>query len=170
MCSPNPDHCGGTGGCDGATAELAFDYVANSTGLFQEYQQGYAAYDGSNSACTTPPGSPKASIESYVKLPSNNYTALMNAVAEFGPIAVSVDASSWSSYTSGIFDSCNMSANIDIDHAVVLMGYGEEDGVKYWLVRNSWSPTWGEKGHVFMNLIRQIFHILIGRLYSSVKN
>lgn len=31
---------------------------------------------------------------------------------------------------------------------VVLAGYGEENGQKYWLVRNSWSPTWGEKGYI----------------------
>ncbi|RYH28372.1 hypothetical protein EON65_12430 [archaeon] len=36
----------------------------------------------------------------------------------------------------------------DIDHAVVLVGYGEDQGNKYWLVRNSWSPGWGEKGYI----------------------
>ena len=38
--------------------------------------------------------------------------------------------------------------NPDIDHAVVLVGYGEENGQKYWLVRNSWSPSWGELGYI----------------------
>jgi hypothetical protein len=38
--------------------------------------------------------------------------------------------------------------NPDIDHAVTLVGYGEEDGQKYWLVRNSWSPAWGEQGYI----------------------
>jgi hypothetical protein len=38
--------------------------------------------------------------------------------------------------------------NPDIDHAVVLVGYGEEYGKKYWLVRNSWAPTWGEDGYI----------------------
>jgi hypothetical protein len=32
-----------------------------------------------------------------------------------------------------------------VNHVVVMVGYGEEAGGKYWLVRNSWSPTWGEK-------------------------
>ena len=36
MCAPNPDSCGGTGGCMGATYDVAFDYVSNSNGMMQE--------------------------------------------------------------------------------------------------------------------------------------
>jgi cathepsin L len=36
-CSPNPDQCGGQGNCNGATAEIAFDYVAKSAGMMEEF-------------------------------------------------------------------------------------------------------------------------------------
>jgi cathepsin L len=148
MCAPNVNHCGGTGGCNGATAELAFEYYSTSGGIFQEYQYSYSSYYGNDYACTLPTGTnPVASIDGYVQLPENNYQALMNAIATVGPVSISVDASAWSAYKSGIFDGCNQ-VNPDIDHAVVLVGYGEEDGQKYWLVRNSWSPSWGEKGYI----------------------
>ncbi len=147
MCAPNPNHCGGSGGCNGATAELAFEYVTGSKGLWQEYQYGYTSYYGVDSACITPVNKPVATINGYVQLPTNDYKSLMNAVAKIGPIAVSVDASTWHSYTSGIFDGCNQT-NPDINHAVVLVGYGEENGKKYWIVRNSWSPSYGEKGYI----------------------
>lgn len=147
MCSPNPDSCGGTGGCAGATAEIAFDYVSNSAGLFEEYQYGYTSYYGKNYDCALPTDTnPVATIDGYVQLPANNYTALMNAVATVGPISISVDAA-WGAYESGVYDGCNQ-ANPDIDHAVQLVGYGEENGSKYWLVRNSWSPAWGEQGYI----------------------
>lgn len=148
MCSPNPNSCGGTGGCQGATSELAFDYIA-STGILEEYQLGYTAYNGQNSACGYPAAgaSVVATIDGYVKLAENNYTSLMNAIAQVGPIAVSVDASAWHSYAGGVFDGCNQE-NPDINHAVVLVGYGEENGQNYWLVRNSWSPKWGELGYI----------------------
>ena len=71
----------------------------------------------------------------------------MNAVASVGPIAVSVDASNWHSYESGVFAGCNQQ-NPDVDHAVTLVGYGEENGQKYWLVRNSWGTSWGENGYI----------------------
>jgi len=148
MCSPNPHSCGGSGGCNGATAEIAYEYVTGSNGLFQEFQYPYLAYYGDNAACSIPSGtSPKATINGYVKLPVNNYTALMNAIAQVGPIAVSVDASTWSAYKGGIFNGCNQK-NPDINHAVTLVGYGEENGQAYWLIRNSWSASWGEQGYI----------------------
>jgi len=145
-CTENPDQCGGTGGCEGATFELAFEYAAQSEGLLQEFQYPYNSYYGDDEACQTY-ADPVAFIEGYTKLATNNYTALMNAVATIGPIAVSVDASSWSSYQSGVYDGCGEDA--DINHAVTLVGYGDcpEHG-KYWLIRNSWSPDWGMDGYM----------------------
>mmetsp|Transcript_13377 Transcript_13377/g.20109 ORF Transcript_13377/g.20109 Transcript_13377/m.20109 type:complete len:376 (-) Transcript_13377:234-1361(-) len=149
MCAPNPDSCGGTGGCEGATAEIAFDYVAGMSGILEEYQLGYTAYNGVDSACgfESSGAAPVATIDGYVQLPENNYTALMNAIATVGPVAVSVDASTWHSYAGGVFAGCNQDQP-DINHAVTLVGYGEEDNQPYWLVRNSWSPSWGELGYI----------------------
>lgn len=71
----------------------------------------------------------------------------MTAIAEVGPIAVSVDATSWGAYESGIYNVWNQAAPV-INHAVTLVGYGESDEGKYWLIRNSWSPAWGESGYI----------------------
>merc|ERR1712046_468258 len=40
-----------------------------------------------------------------------------------------------------------LGCNMNVDHAVQLVGYGEDKGVMYWLVRNSWG-SWGEKGYI----------------------
>lgn len=75
--------------------------------------------------------------------------------------AISVDASGWSPYKKGIADFCHTGSNIDIDHAVVLMGYGIEDGTKYWSVRNSWGTLWGEQGYIRLirhdNEVRMVY-------------
>ena len=133
----------------GATAEIAFDYVAGMSGILEEYQLGYAAYQGKDSACgfTASGASPVATIDGFIQLPENNYTSLMNAIAKVGPVAVSVDASTWGAYKGGIFDGCNQEQP-DINHAVTLVGYGEDNGQKYWTVRNSWSPSYGELGYI----------------------
>lgn len=149
-CTPNPDQCGGTGGCSGGTAELAYDRLAQTgAGLATEWTYPYTSWHGQDSECrfnaTETPAMTK--VTGYTKLPANQYAPLINAVANIGPISISVDASSWRNYESGIFDGCNQTSP-DIDHAVVLVGYGEDKDANYWLVRNSWGALWGEHGYV----------------------
>jgi cathepsin L len=154
-CAPNPDSCGGTGGCMGGTAEIAFDYLAKSKGIQQSFQYPYTSYYGEDFSCNTEnEGEAVAYIDGYTMLQRNNYTELMNAVATIGPIAISVDASTFGKYESGIYTNCpgygDVPGSPDINHAVVLVGYGVDDvtGLKYWLIRNSWSPAWGESGYI----------------------
>ena len=63
-----------------------------------------------------------------MKLPNNDYKALMNAVATVGPVAINVDASSWSRYESGIFSGCNqvlsISAILDKQLLICIYAYG----------------------------------------------
>ena len=63
-----------------------------------------------------------------MKLPENNLTAVMRALATVGPLAVVVDASSWSFYAAGIARP-NSWATVDLDHGVQLVGYGTQDGM-----------------------------------------
>jgi len=53
-------------------------------------------------------------------------------------------------YSSGVFTGCNYEQNIDIDHAVQLVGYNKaaSRGKNYWIVRNSWGSGWGEEGYI----------------------
>ena len=140
-CAPNPDDCGGTGGCAGSTQPLAFDYVVSAGGMESSKDYPYTARDGT---CKTKKKEFVAGITGHVDLPTNNYTALMDAVATVGPIAISVDAS-WGGYEEGVYTG---GCGTTIDHAVQLVGYGEESGEMYWLVRNSWGTTWGEEGYI----------------------
>lgn len=166
-CTPNPQECGGTGGCKGATAELAMDYVTMS-GLVSEEDHKYRATDNTCQADMQPPnpnlrsGKPGVSFPQVFMangggnafgmtgsetLPENQLAPLLQAVYEKGPVVVSVAATdAWSMYGSGIMKACDKGAVIN--HAVVLVGYGQEKGQGYWQIQNSWGKYWGEQGFV----------------------
>jgi len=116
-CAPNPRQCGGTGGCEGSTQWLGFNYTIGA-GITQEKDY---PYEGSDSKRDTSKVKPVATIKGYERLPQNNYTALMNAVATLRPIAISAAAEPWQLYESGVFDE---DCGADVDHAIQLVGYG----------------------------------------------
>jgi cathepsin F len=71
----------------------------------------------------------------------------MLAWLQHGPLSVSVAAGPFNAYAGGIIagGACNTTA---VDHAVLLVGYGEENGTAYWTLKNSWGPAFGEGGYV----------------------
>lgn len=161
-CASNEKQCGGQGGCSGATAEIAYELV-KERGIVSEWEFGYQDSHGAPVNCTVSKHTKEtddgkkyysgavAGITGYVTLPSNNYTVLMNTVAKLGPVAVSVACEPWIFYQRGVFDApLSTGKNTDLDHLVVLEGYGtdQDTGEHYWLVRNSWGPKWGENGYI----------------------
>ncbi len=85
----------------------------------------------------------------FTEIVSGNDDMLMAAVALKGPVSVAVDASSdyFALYSSGIFtpDFCSRGY---VNHAMLLVGYGSENGHDYWILKNSWGPEWGENGYM----------------------
>jgi hypothetical protein len=132
--------CAGIGGCGGSNQPLAFNYTSTAGITTEEHYP----YSGTESTCDATQIKPVAKNSGYTMLPVNDYMALMEAVATKGPVAISVAADDrWQMYGGGIVEK----GGFDIDHAVQLVGYGEENGVMYWTVRNSWGD-WGENGYI----------------------
>jgi len=149
-CTPNVDQCGGTGGCGGGTPELAYAQIIKDGGIATEWRYPYTSHAGSNFQCklNTSDIGPSIQITGYTALPTNIYDIVIDALANQGPLAINVDASSWGSYESGVFSGCNKT-EIVIDHVVQLVGYGNDaKHGPYWLIRNSWTPNWGEDGYI----------------------
>jgi len=153
-CVPNPQHCGGSGGCDGATVELAMEWVLEH-GCAQEHEVPY--HEGNGQCTLDQTGTPHALVNSsknyggrafgmtgWEKLPENRYQPLLRALIDLGPVAVSVAADQWIYYNGGIFDGCGKDAIVN--HAVVMTGFGKEGGLPYWVIQNSWGKFWGEHG------------------------
>jgi len=162
-CAPNEDQCGGQGGCNGGTAGVAYERLAEIGGIPSEWTYPYLSALGDAGKChglPLPPAKPHsgavsaaATVTGYRNTIQNSYADMMYTLATIGPLVITVDAEGWHDYSSGVFDGRNTNQNQTnpvLDHAVQLVGYGtdKETGQDYWLVRNSWTSLWGEKGYI----------------------
>ena len=70
-------------------------------------------------------------------------------VYKYGAVATHIYASDsgFGNYMTGVFNGCSSNS---INHAVVVVGYGTENGNPYWLVKNSWGSNWGANGYIKM--------------------
>lgn len=129
-------------GCHGGDMGNAFEYVkGNGICLNKDYI--YSGKDGTCKCCDA-----AYYIEGYRRVSRGSYDGLMTALLK-QPISIGIEAdqSSFRFYKSGIFDG---ECGTNIDHGVLLVGYGEENGKKYWKVKNSWGTDWGEDGYIRM--------------------
>merc|ERR1712223_114116 len=136
----------GANGCNGAQLHTYQQHMANTGKLMHENER---PYKGSTTfQCPSGPyWSPGYKI---VKAPTAwNPTdeQIMKHVMEFGATVVGLYASDarFGHYKKGVFDKCS---NGNGNHAVVIVGWGTENNIPYWLIKNSWGPNWGEKGYI----------------------
>ena len=151
-CTPNSLQCGGTGGCAGGLPQFGFDY-ARLVGVVADEEYPYISGKTKNSeTCRYNTSSEKAVVYTRGEetLQHNDYHGILHHLAHRGPLAIAVAVTKeWSHYKSGVFDGCSYDENIPLNHAVQLVGYGEDetDGA-YWIIRNSWGTGWGEDGYI----------------------
>jgi len=132
-------------GCQGGLMDNAF--------LFEEGEGGLCAsddypYEGKQLTCKDTSCEVVAGtrIISFDDVEPKDTSELMKALV-VQPVSVAIDASRivFQFYSSGVYERyCGTS----LDHGVLAVGYGTDDGKDYWLVKNSWGPTWGEDGYI----------------------
>ncbi|KAK8300259.1 hypothetical protein V6Z11_D05G371600 [Gossypium hirsutum] len=136
---------GGNRGCDGGRMVNAFEYVIRNQGITTE--ESYP-YQETQETCDTEKQINKvATINEYQMVPENDEEALLKVVAS-QPVSVAIEGhgQDFRFYSGGVFTGDCGNA---LSHAVTVVGYGtSEEGLNYWLVKNSWGETWGEKGYI----------------------
>ncbi|KAL6478433.1 hypothetical protein MHYP_G00142680 [Metynnis hypsauchen] len=143
----------GNNGCNGGDPSQAFLYVMLSGGLQAEKSYPYKKKAGK---CRFDLSQVCASCRDYRILPSGNEGYLQYVVGSVGPVSVSIDTSrqTFQLYESGVYHD-QYCSNTDLDHSVLVVGYGtegtEETKQEYWLVKNSWGVKWGDKGYIKMS-------------------
>jgi C1A family cysteine protease len=135
----------GSHGCNGGQMEGAFKFVIENgqcSNSEYPYTSGTTKTGGTCKKCSA-----VAQINTCYDVKPNDQISLKGAVAQ-QPVAVAISADTklFQSYSSGVITSS--SCYTSLDHGVLVVGYGTENGQDYWLVKNSWSSSWGENGYV----------------------
>jgi len=137
------------GGCEGGFMDKAYDFIKTNGGI--DTEESYT-YTGNKDDCSYKPENSGGSVEGYVVVPSGDEMALTAAIFEMGPIAVAIDANhtSFQLYKEGVIDEPDCSTTI-LGHAALAVGFGTtDDGVDFYIVKNSWGEGWGENGYMRM--------------------
>lgn len=138
----------GNDGCNGGLMDDAFQYIIDNKGIDTEESYPYTAKDGKK--CLFKAADVGATIKSFSDVKSGDESALTSAIDK-QPVSVAIDAShsSFQLYSSGVYNEKACSTS-QLDHGVLAIGYGSDSGANYYLVKNSWGTSWGQKGYIWM--------------------
>ena len=135
-------------GCNGGLMDNAFSWIAKNDGLCLEadypYVSGVTKTAGTCAkSCKNVAGS---DVAKFVDVEAASDLAMMSALA-LNPVSVAIEADQkeFQLYKSGVFTGA---CGTNLDHGVLAVGYGSENGLEYYKVKNSWSTTWGDKGYI----------------------
>eukprot|EP01064_Diplonema_japonicum_P032210 TRINITY_DN599_c0_g3_i1.p2 TRINITY_DN599_c0_g3~~TRINITY_DN599_c0_g3_i1.p2 ORF type:complete len:349 (+),score=140.32 TRINITY_DN599_c0_g3_i1:48-1049(+) len=138
-------------GCNGGLQEDAFAWVMKRGGLVAEETYPYHSGDGISGTCKETKTTPiVASIKSWYQVSKSaaGEAGIATQLPQVGPITIGINAGPMQDYRGGIDNPAHCpGAARDLDHAVLIVGFGSENGVDYWKIKNSWAASWGEEGY-----------------------
>lgn len=142
----------GSMGCDGGFQEYAFEYIRDH-GVSLKTKYPYTEMENAECGRNETLDRSGVFIRDYARIKPGDEEKMKEVIATLGPLACSMNADlvTFEQYSGGIFndDQCNEG---EVNHSVVVVGYGTENGRDYWIIKNSYSENWGENG--FMKLPR----------------
>jgi len=131
-------------GCGGGIMHNAFSYLRENGVV----ESGNYPYSETQGYCRYNTGFGNNLVKGYRFAGTDSEKKIRRMLYEVGPLAITINASYLQYYNGGVinipYDYCPYAPN----HGVNLVGYGKTAaGQKYWIVRNTWGPYWGEGGY-----------------------
>lgn len=137
-------------GCNGGLMDNAFNWISENDGLCTETGYPYVSgtTNSAGSCVTTCSKITGSDIVSFVDVEPSSDEAMMSAIAK-QPVSVAIEADQkdFQLYKSGVFTA---SCGTNLDHGVLVVGYGTMDGEDYYKVKNSWASSWGADGYIYL--------------------
>nr|XP_021198070.2 procathepsin L-like isoform X1 [Helicoverpa armigera] len=134
----------GSNGCRGGFMTSAFSSIIQMGGIESESSYPYA---GRQQYCRFNPRRAVVRLTGCYQYTLRSQEKLKQILYSQGPISIGVKASNFNAYKGGVMrdEMCNAG---DVNHAILLVGYGVENGMPYWLAKNSWGERFGEQGYI----------------------
>lgn len=133
-------------GCNGGLPSQAFEYIMYNKGLMTEKDYPYTSVEG---ICYYKPSLAAAFVKEVRNITAYDEMGMVDAVATHNPVSFAFEVTEdFMHYHQGVYTSTKCHNTTDkVNHAVLAVGYGQENGTPYWIVKNSWGPTWGIDGY-----------------------
>jgi C1A family cysteine protease len=135
-------------GCKGGLMDNAFTWIGDNGGLCSETEYPYFSGETkTNGPCKTScKNIEKSKITEFVDIIKSSDDEMMKAISK-QPVSIAIEADQreFQLYKSGVFST---SCGVNLDHGVLVVGYGSENNLDYYLVKNSWGTSWGNNGYI----------------------
>lgn len=154
-------------GCHGGLPSQAFEYIKYNGGLEPE---GAYPYTGKDGVCKFSSENAAVKVLDSVNITLGAEDELKHAVALVRPVSIAFQViHEFRLYKEGVFtsDHCG-NTPMDVNHAVLAVGYGVENGIPYWLIKNSWGADWGDHGYFKMEMGKNMCGIATCASYPVV--
>ncbi|CAL1614162.1 unnamed protein product [Knipowitschia caucasica] len=133
--------------CRGGLPSNAYEAIEKLGGL--ETENDYS-YTGHKQKCDFTSLKVAAYINSSVEIEKDE-KEIAAYLAEHGPVSVALNAFAMQFYRRGVSHPLKIFCNPwMIDHAVLMVGYGNRNSVPFWAIKNSWGEDYGEKGYYYL--------------------
>uniref|UniRef100_A0A5B6YKB2 Putative cysteine protease Cp1 n=1 Tax=Davidia involucrata TaxID=16924 RepID=A0A5B6YKB2_DAVIN len=154
-------------GCSGGLPSQAFEYIKYNGGLDTEEAYPYTGKDGE---CKYSSENVGVQVLDSVNITLGAEDELKHAVAIVRPVSVAFEVvTGFRFYKQGVYTSNNCGTTpMDVNHAVLAVGYGVQNGVPYWLIKNSWGEDWGDNGYFKMEMGKNMCGIATCASYPVV--